>query len=300
MKTNGRRTSIASALLGALMAIGAGNCRADDVVINAFNDSTETDLWHFDYGSTGIVNSAAFSTEDAEGKSGSGSLEIQMGYGPGSPQCAFTANFPTSVDASTFTSLELDVKVDTASALDSSGNATYFQVALRVGSGFSYNKQFQGNVAIVSTNNGWRHLVASPLSGSIDNIHGITLDPYDGNYPAFNGPTILRIDNIKFTKPTTVLPPPAPKLFLRPVLAGLNLIPTTPSACNSCYLTAIRINPEAARRTAYAKGVSRRHCRATWIRRSCSPAQKSPWWRCPLAGFPAIPSPRHLPYTRRW
>jgi hypothetical protein len=196
-----------------------------DVLVSKFDDSSETDPWHFDYGSPDIVNLTQFSTDDAGGDANSGSLEIQAGYGPGSPQAAFTANLPTPVDASTYLSLQFDVKVDPASALDPSGNAAYFQLALRVGAGFGYNKQFADNVAIVSTNNGWRHVVVSPLVGSVDDIRGITLDPYDGNYTAFNGPTILRLDNLKFTAPLTVTPPPPPTASLRPARPGLNLIP---------------------------------------------------------------------------
>ncbi len=196
-----------------------------DVLVSKFDNSTETDPWQFDYGSPNIVNLTQFSTDDADGDPNSGSLEIQAGYGPGSPQAAFTATLNPTVDASTYLSLEFDVKVDPASALDPSGNAAYFQLALRVGTGFSYNKQFADNVAIVSTNNGWRHVVVSPLVGSVDDIHGITLDPYDGNYTAFNGPTIMRIDNLKFTAPLTVTPPPPPTASLRPALPGLNLIP---------------------------------------------------------------------------
>ena len=196
-----------------------------DVLVSKFDDSTETDPWHFDYGSPDVVTLTQFSTDDAGGDANSGSLEIQAGYGPGSPQAAFTANLPAPVDASTYLSLEFDVKVDPASALDPSGNAAYFQVALRVGAGFSYNKQFADNVAIVSTNNGWRHVVVSPLVGSVDDIHGITLDPYDNSYTAFNGPTIMRLDNLKFTVPLTVTPPPPPITSLRPAMPGLNLIP---------------------------------------------------------------------------
>ena len=196
-----------------------------DVLVSKFDDSSETDPWHFDYGSPDIVNLTQFSTDDAGGNANSGSLEIQAGYGPGSPQAAFTANLPAPVDASTYLSLQFDVKVDPASALDPSGNAAYFQLALRVGAGFGYNKQFADNVAIVSTNNGWRHVVVSPLVGSVDDIRGITLDPYDGNYTAFNGPTILRLDNLKFTAPLTVTPPPPPTASLRPARPGLNLIP---------------------------------------------------------------------------
>lgn len=196
-----------------------------DVFVNKFDDSSETDPWHFDYGSPDIITLTQFSTDDANGNADSGSLEIQAGYGPNSPQAAFTANLPAPVDATTYLSLEFDVKVDPASALDSGGNAAYFQLALRVGANFSYNKQFADNVTILTENNGWRHVVVSPLTGSVDDIHGITLDPYDGNYTAFNGPTIMRIDNLKFTKPLVVTPPPPPTVSLRPALAGLNLIP---------------------------------------------------------------------------
>src|SRR5436190_2538446 len=185
-------------------ALAVGQSRADDVVISEFNSAADITPWKFDYGTAGIPNSLAFSTQDSSGNAASGSMEIDVSYGTNFVQAAFTANLPAALDATTFTSLEFDVKVDPGSALDKFGNAVYFQLAIRNGSAYTYNKVFQDNVTTVSTNNGWRHVVVSPLPAPVDDIRAITLDLYDNNY-ATNGPAKLFIDSLKFTKPSAVV-----------------------------------------------------------------------------------------------
>jgi hypothetical protein len=203
-------------------APGAGD---NEIIVNKFNDESEVGLWRFDYGSGGIENALAFSTDDADGDPASGSLRLDAGYGPGAVQAAFTTSLPAALDGSAFLGMELDVKIDPASALDQFGNAVYFQLAIRNGAGFSYNKVFEGNIGIASTNNGWQHIAIGKLPGSVDDIRGITLDLYDNNYTNFNGSTTLYIDNIKFLQGDTNAPPPPPALSIEKATSGLNLIP---------------------------------------------------------------------------
>ena len=197
-----RFTALAlTAFVGVMLAI-SGQSRADDVTINLFNTASEVSIWHFDYGSANIANTLVFSTNDAKGSAASGSMKITVGYGVSFQQAAFTANLPSPTNGSVFTGLEFDVKVDPASALDKFGNALYFQFVIRNGSGFSYTKQFEGNVTTVSTNNGWRHVIFSPLLGTFDDIRAITLDLYDNNYTNA-GTAVIYVDNLKFIKPTS-------------------------------------------------------------------------------------------------
>ena len=72
-------------------------------MINQFNGTGEVSAWHFDYGSANVVTSVAFSTKDAKSSATSGSMAIQVTYGPSFQQAAFTANLPTPVDATTMT-----------------------------------------------------------------------------------------------------------------------------------------------------------------------------------------------------
>ena len=60
-----------TALGGLMLAVSAQENRADEVIVNQFNTASEVVPWHFDYGSAGITNALAFSTNDAKGSAAS-------------------------------------------------------------------------------------------------------------------------------------------------------------------------------------------------------------------------------------
>src|SRR5436309_4003654 len=116
--------------------------------------------------------------------------------------------------------MEMEVKFAPGSAAEGSGNSGFFQMVIRNTGSYSFNSQFGANV---STNSGWRHIRASPLSGAVNDIRAITLELYGG--AGITGPVTLYVDNLKFT--ASAAPPPPPTLSTERPIRGLNLIPTS-------------------------------------------------------------------------
>ena len=196
-----------------------------DIFVSQFNDVGGLAGWRFDYG--GVTNLIAFDpSQDASNNPASGALRATFGFNAatldpsGNNKGAITIDLPTPLDGSSYFTMEMDVKVKPGSVADGSGNSGYLQMVIRNSPFYDFYSEFGGNV---SSNGGWRHITVSPLTGSVDDIHGITLELYGG--AALTGPVTLYVDNLKFTAPQTV--PPGPALSLERPIRGLNLAPTS-------------------------------------------------------------------------
>jgi hypothetical protein len=93
-------------------------------------------------------------------------------------------------------------------------------MVIRNGAFYDFSSQFGANV---STNDGWRHIRTSPVSGDASDIRAITLELFGG--AALTGPVTFYVDNLKFT--TSNAPPIGPTMAMERPVRGLNLIPTS-------------------------------------------------------------------------
>jgi hypothetical protein len=196
-----------------------------DLFISQFNSAAALTGWRFDYG--GVTNQFVFdSTQDASNNPASGSLKVIFGFNAatlnpaGNNKGALTLDLPTPIDGSAFLSMEMDLKIIPGSAADASGNSGFFQMVIRNSGFYDFSSELGSNV---STNDGWRHLRAAPLTGEFNDIRAITIELYGG--AALTGPVTFLIDNVKFTR--LAGPPPGPKMAIERPRRGLNLIPTS-------------------------------------------------------------------------
>ena len=187
-------------LAGFAIILLAATSRAEDVIVSDFNDASGISRWRFDYG--GVTRLIEFdATQDANGSPVSGAMKVTFGFDSalaGNNKGAVTIDLPTPLDGSGYLTMEMDLKIETSSATDGSGNSGYFQMVIRNTDGYQFNSQFGSNVR---TNDDWRHIRASPLTGGRERIRAITLELYGG--PALTGPVIFYVDNVKFTQPAT-------------------------------------------------------------------------------------------------
>ena len=197
---------------------------ARDVFISRFDDASSTADWRFDYG--GVTNLIQFDpTQDASNNAASGSMKVTFGFDAqldisGNNKGALTLDLGAPIDASTYQSLELDVKIDPASVTDGSGNSGYFQLVVRYGGFYDWNPQFGGNLRI---SDGWRRIRVAPPVAPVNDIYAFTIELNGG--AALTGPVTFYVDNLKFT--TTNVPPPSPTIAVERPQRGLNLIPTS-------------------------------------------------------------------------
>jgi hypothetical protein len=195
-----------------------------DVFVSQFNDASTISDWRFDYG--GVTNLIDFEpSQDASNNPASGSMKVAFGFdaaldATGNNKGAITLDLDTPIDASSYQTLELDVKIDPASATDVSGNSGYFQLVVRYGGFYDWNPQFGGNLRI---DDGWRRIRIAPPVPPVDDIYGFTMELYGG--AGLTGPVTFYIDNLKFT--TTNVAPPQPVMAIEKPTRGLNLIPTS-------------------------------------------------------------------------
>ena len=189
--------------LAVFLVAGCVVGRADDVIISQFNDAGGLTGWRFDYG--GATNLIAFDpTQDVNNSPTSGAMRVTFGFDAaalhpsGNNKGAVTIDLPAALDGSEFLTMEMDVKIQTGSAADGSGNSGYFQMVIRNTGNYNFISQFGANV---STNSGWRHISVPPTGGR-DQIRAITLELYGG--AGITGPVTFYVDNIKFTEPGDV------------------------------------------------------------------------------------------------
>src|SRR5262249_34957616 len=128
---------------------------------------------------------------------------------------AYTRDLFPGLDGTTFSSLQMDVRVDSSSAVDAFGNNGFFQLVVRNTGNYDYNAQFGDNIRSAD---GWRHIVVSPLVGQVNDIRGITWQLYGGPSQNLPGPVTLWIDNIVFT------PVPEPSSWALAALGALALL----------------------------------------------------------------------------
>lgn len=194
-----------------ILVLAALNLKAalpgEALLINPFNSAGEATAYFHAYGDAYSTN--LFSTNDATGNTGSGSILLAERYGTGHPQGAIQFNLANSIsNAFNITNLQFDIKIDADSAVDRYGSAAYFQLAIR-DQGDNYVRLYGNNVGIVTTNNGWQHISVTlpnlaPLIPSTTAIKAIIFDPYDGNYtnaPSDSSITLMHVDNITFVEP---------------------------------------------------------------------------------------------------
>ena len=202
MKTHRTLQIFGAALLAVVnLHLGTVSSRgAEEIFISQFNDAGGLAGWRFDYG--GVTNLFEFdASQDSSNNPASGSLKVTFGFdaaslsGSGNNKGALTIDLGTPIDASTFVTMEMDIKIETGSAADGAGNSGFFQMVIRNTGSYQFNSQFGGNV---SSNAGWRHISVAP-TGSREDIRAITLEIFGGT--ALTGPVTFHVDNIKFTKP---------------------------------------------------------------------------------------------------
>ena len=199
---------------------------ARDVVVSRFDDASALTGWRFDYG--GVTNLIAFEpSQDASNNAASGSLKVTFGFdaetlhpGVDNNKGAITLDLSSPIDASTYQTLEVDMKIDPASVTDGSGNSGYFKLVVRYGGFYDWNQQFEGNLRI---NDGWRRIRVAPPVPPVNDIYAFTMELYGGG--ALTGPVTFYVDNLKFT--TTNVAPTSPTLAVERPQRGLNLIPTS-------------------------------------------------------------------------
>lgn len=195
-----------------------------DVVVSRFDDASALANWRFDYG--GVTNLIQFDpSQDASNNAASGSMKVTFGFdaaldASGNNKGALTLDLPTPIDASSYQTLEMDVKIDPASATDGAGNSGYFQLVVRYGSFYDWNPQFGGNLR---SSDGWRRIRVAPPVPPVNEVYAFTIELYGG--AALTGPVTFNVDNLKFT--STNVAPPQPKLSIERPQRGLNLIPTS-------------------------------------------------------------------------
>lgn len=181
--------------------------RADDVIVSQFNDASALTGWRFDYGSVtnGVAAPITFdAAQDANSSPTSGAMRVTFqfdaaAYHPsGNNKGAITIDLPAALNGSEYLTMEMDLKIETGSAADGSGNSGYFQMVIRNTGNYNFISQFGANV---STNNGWRH-ISVPPTGAREQIRAVTLELYGG--AGITGPVTFFVDNIKFTEPGDV------------------------------------------------------------------------------------------------
>ncbi|HSU56158.1 MAG TPA: hypothetical protein VLT36_19020, partial [Candidatus Dormibacteraeota bacterium] len=166
--------------------------------------------WHYENWDLSFGAISWASGQDAQGSASSGAMQVSTSFDPIRANNGYGGayRFPIGdLNASAYTALEYDVKVDPASAVDQYGNAADFKVGLFTTSSYNYHAN-DLNVFVVSTNNGWRHVVipASSLGATEWNdVKEVFIQEYDNNYTN-HGTNIIYIDNIKFTGPDPTYP----------------------------------------------------------------------------------------------
>lgn len=198
-------------LLLAVAASAVVTCPAarGQVVLNRFDTASEVSQWRFDFGSA--THTEAFDPAvDATGNPASGSMRVTLTFNTtlaGENKGAYTRDIFPGLNGATFGGLAMDVRVNPGSALDAFGNNGFFALVIRNTGNYDYNQQFGDNIRSAD---GWRHIVASPLTGAVNDIRGVTWQLYGGPAQNINGPVTLWFDNVVFS----AVPEPSPLALL--------------------------------------------------------------------------------------
>jgi len=111
-------------------------------VLNRFDTAAEVSQWRFDFG--GVAHTESFDAlTDANGNPGSGSMKVTLSFNSvlaSENKSAYTrdAFFPAGVNGAAFSSLQMDVRIAPASALDAFGNSGFFSLVIRNTDAYNY------------------------------------------------------------------------------------------------------------------------------------------------------------------
>ena len=186
--------------------------------VGEFNSSADIVAWTKAYGNPLTIT---FTNDAPPGGPSKGCMVLTSSFGPGANNVnPAIQNVLNDFDASTYTAIEMDVKVPTNSAVDQYGTASWYQGAVQTGSSYTWNASpgFNFNPPI-TTNNGWMHVIwpasamgGAPTGTNWSDIKALIIDPYDNNYTNV-ATVIFEISNIKFTAPSPTYPNYAPSTF---------------------------------------------------------------------------------------
>jgi hypothetical protein len=179
---------------------------AADVVISRFDTADDVSKFRFDFGS--VPHTESFDpTVDADMNSKSGSMKISLDFNSdmygNDNKAAYTHDFFPGIDATKYDGFAMDVMVDPNSANDAFGQNGYFNAALRNGSNYDYQSQPGMNL---NSTAGWQHYEVTPLTGTVDDVRGLTLQLYGGPQQNITGNVTLWIDNIVFEQAQNQIP----------------------------------------------------------------------------------------------
>ena len=185
-----------------------------DIVINSFDNSdsaAEVGQWSFAYGNGSFTSSDAtisFSSDDANGSSTSGSLDVLLNFmqTPADQAAALVRGDLGGLNATSsgILMMDFDIKAVTGSATDQFGQSGFFNMFHANGPSFQFVSDFGDNL---HPGSGWVH-VDVPVATPNDAMNALFAQVYDNGtnngFPGPNGLVEYRLDNVKFT---TTSPP---------------------------------------------------------------------------------------------
>jgi hypothetical protein len=142
-------------------------------------------------------------------------------------------DFGTILDATTYTNLSFDIKVDPSSGQRKNNN-DYGNLEIGLCTGSGPGTTYVGNGGIpLSAATGWQH-ISYPLTPTLVNIgqvSGFYLKMWsNGDH---TNTLVFNIDNFEITKPTVPIVIPPPTLSLEKATPGLQLISTAAGGANA-------------------------------------------------------------------
>jgi hypothetical protein len=217
------RIALATLLVTAAQYATAQNTNPTNSFDNAASTTSFVQWW-------GTATMTWDATQDAANDSASGSVQYSCPFvGAGGEQ--FMTFFTIAnrwqwdggyiLDATTYTNLSFDIKVDPSSPLTPGNNYGYLEVGLVTD---GWNTTYLPGYNIPPTATNWTH-VDQPLSSSlanIDKVVGVFIKMWSNG--AHTNTLLFNLDNIAYTQPTAPVVIPPPTVSLIPSKSGLNLL----------------------------------------------------------------------------
>lgn len=235
MKTNSlARNYCAAAAFALILSAGAQSGLAQNS--NPTN-SFDTDASIVSVNKWWGIGSATWDPNlDAGNDPGSGSLRLEIPYTEaGGEQFMFHWTIANRwqwdngfvLDATTYTNLALDVRVDPSSSPTTSGTS-YGNLQIGLTTRTSWDNRINArewSLPLTSTN--WTHvnIPVNPTWNFLNEVVGFYAYMWSGD--AHTNNLILNLDNVMLTKPTAPVVIPPPTLSLQKATPGLNLIAST-------------------------------------------------------------------------
>jgi hypothetical protein len=202
--------------------------RAQDVVVDTFDSADEVLQWSRWWGSADQTYEFDPST-DANSNPNSGSLKATVVFDVtahvGDNQFAVVGAFPdnATLDGTIFTNLVFDVKWDTNSPTRAPGDFGALEFGFRASdySQIWLTPASPMTVPIVTTNNGWLHVVGpiDPTAKGLSQVTGVVLKMWA---PDQTGTATFWVDNVKLIANTNVVLA-APTLSMQRAEPGLQI-----------------------------------------------------------------------------